>query len=94
MFVHVNWLIVGKVSADFTTRESAWRSMLRTSLGEAENFYPEILESIPDIGPVVVVLYQVLGIVLLLNVLIAIFLEVRSGSGEERELYSAAVGMS
>lgn len=59
--------------------------MLRTSLGEAENFYPEILGAVPDIGPVVVILYQVLGIVLLLNVLIAIFLEVRSRSGRERE---------
>ncbi|CAM9826595.1 unnamed protein product, partial [Sphacelaria rigidula] len=79
VFVHVNWLIVGKVSADFTTNQSAWRSMLRTSLGEAENFYPEILGAVPDIGPVVVILYQVLGIVLLLNVLIAIFLEAYRG---------------
>lgn len=71
------WLLVGSSIEEFSTLQRAWQSVTRISLGESENFYPQILEAQPTLGPVVVVLYQVLGIVLLLNVVIAILLEVR-----------------
>lgn len=76
MFANMTWLLVGSSAKEFFTLEEAWRSVLRISLGEAENFYPQILAAQPTVGPVVIVLYQVLGIVLLLNVVIAIILEV------------------
>lgn len=53
--------------------------MLRISLGESEKIFPQIIEAQPTVGPLVVVLYQVLGVVLLFNVVIAIILEVRQG---------------
>lgn len=77
VFSSLTWLLVGSSTVEFSTLESAWKSVTRISLGESENFYPQILAAQPTVGPVVVVLYQVLGIVLLLNVVIAILLEVR-----------------
>lgn len=77
MFANLTWLLVGSSSAEFFTLEEAWRSVIRVTLGEAENFFPQILEAQPTVGPVIVVLYQVLGVVLLLNVVIAMLLEVR-----------------
>lgn len=76
VFSSLTWLLVGSSTQEFSTLEEAWKSVTRISLGESENFYPQILAAQPSVGPVVVVLYQVLGIVLLLNVVIAILLEV------------------
>lgn len=76
VFSSLTWLLVGSSTLEFSTLENAWKSVVRISLGESENFYPQILAAQPTVGPVVVVLYQVLGIVLLLNVVIAILLEV------------------
>lgn len=76
VFSSLTWLLVGSSTQEFSTLEDAWKSVTRISLGESENFYPQILAAQPTVGPVVVVLYQVLGIVLLLNVVIAILLEV------------------
>ncbi|CAN0552228.1 unnamed protein product, partial [Ectocarpus sp. 12 AP-2014] len=75
-FSALAWLLVGSSTKEFSTLGDAWRSVIRISLGESENFYPQILDAQPTVGPVVVVLYQVLGVVLLLNVVIAILLEV------------------
>lgn len=77
VFVQLLWLLTGSSAVEFSTLEGAWQSIIRISLGESENFYPQILEAQPSTGPIVVVLYQVLVIVLLLNVVIAIILEVR-----------------
>lgn len=77
VFTNLTWLLVGSSAIQFSTLEEAWRSVVRVSLGEYENFYPQILDAQPIVGPVIVVLYQVLGIVLLLNVVIAVLLEVR-----------------
>lgn len=76
VFSALTWLLVGSSTQEFSTLLDAFRSVTRISLGESENFYPQILAAQPSVGPVVVVLYQVLGIVLLLNVVIAILLEV------------------
>ncbi|CAM9848372.1 unnamed protein product, partial [Ectocarpus sp. 13 AM-2016] len=78
-FSALAWLLVGSSTKEFSTLEDAWRSVIRISLGESENFYPQILDAQPTVGPVVVVLYQVLGVVLLLNVVIAILLEAYRG---------------
>lgn len=78
VFTNLTWLLVGSSSKEFYTLEEAWKSIVRVSLGESENFYPQILTAKPDVGPVVVVLYQVLAVILLLNVVIAILLEVRT----------------
>eukprot|EP00904_Undaria_pinnatifida_P010525 jgi/Undpi1/6602/HiC_scaffold_20.g09081.m1 len=75
VFTNLTWLLVGSSAIQFSTLEEAWRSVVRVSLGEYENFYPQILDAQPIVGPVIVVLYQVLGIVLLLNVVIAVLLE-------------------
>ncbi|CAM9735015.1 unnamed protein product [Sphacelaria rigidula] len=79
VFVEVTWLLVGKGSAHFTRLGDALESMIRVSLGEGESFYPEILEVQPELGVVLVVFYQVLGVVLLLNVVVAILLEAYRG---------------
>lgn len=76
VFAPLTWLLVGSSTLEFSTLEKAWQSVTRISLGESENFYPQILEAQPTVGPVVVVLYQVLGVVLLLNVVIAVLLQV------------------
>lgn len=76
MFSALTWLLVGSSTEEFSSLDRAWASVTRISLGEGENFYPQILAAQPTVGPVVVVIYQVLGIVLLLNVVIAILLEV------------------
>ncbi|CAM9245358.1 unnamed protein product, partial [Laminaria digitata] len=75
VFTNLTWLLVGSHSEEFSTPGEAWRSVTRVSLGEYENFYPQILEAQPTVGPVIVVVYQVLGVVLLLNVVIAVLLE-------------------
>ncbi|CAM9350133.1 unnamed protein product [Ectocarpus sp. 8 AP-2014] len=100
-FAALTWLLVGSSTKEFSTLEDAWQSVTRISLGESENFYPQILDAQPTVGPVVVVLYQVLGVVLLLNVVIAILLEAYRGvvsgmRGEDTILQSfmAFVGMS
>ena len=77
VFTNLTWLLVGSSSTQFSTAGEAWRSVIRVSLGEYENFYPQILAAQPTVGPVIVVLYQVLGVVLLLHVVIAVLLEVR-----------------
>lgn len=77
VFVEVTWLIIGKGYGDFTKLGSAWRSMLRISLGEGENFYPNIKEAQPRVGAVLIIVYQMLGVVVLLNMIVAIILEVR-----------------
>ena len=77
VFANLTWLLVGSSTVEFSTLGEAWRSVVRVTLGESENFYPQILEAQPTVGPVIVVLYQVLGVVLLLNVVIAVLLEVR-----------------
>eukprot|EP00752_Nemacystus_decipiens_P012801 g11336.t1 len=101
VFSCLTWLLVGSSTVEFSTLESAWQSVTRISLGESENFYPQILAAQPSVGPVVVVLYQVLGIVLLLNVVIAILLEayrgvVRGMRGEDTifQSFVAFVGMT
>lgn len=76
VFSALTWLLVGSSTEEFSSLDRAWASVTRVSLGEGENFYPQILAAQPTVGPVVVVIYQVLGIVLLLNVVIAILLEV------------------
>ena len=76
VFSNLTWLLVGSTAVEFSTFEEAWKSIIRVSLGESENFYPQILAAQPQFGPVVVVLYQVLAIILLLNVVIAVLLEV------------------
>ncbi len=78
VFAALTWLLVGSSTFEFSDLDRAWQSVVRIFLGESENFYPQILEAQPTVGPVVVVLYQVLGVVLLLNVVIAILLEVGS----------------
>ncbi|CAN0001978.1 unnamed protein product [Ectocarpus fasciculatus] len=100
-FAALTWLLVGSSTKEFSTLEDAWQSVTRISLGESENFYPQILEAQPTVGPVVVVLYQVLGVVLLLNVVIAILLEAYRGvvsgmHGEDTifQSFVAFVGMS
>ncbi|CAM9584781.1 unnamed protein product [Ectocarpus sp. 4 AP-2014] len=100
-FAALTWLLVGSSTKEFSTLEDAWRSVTRISLGESENFYPQILDAQPTVGPVVVVLYQVLGVVLLLNVVIAILLEAYRGvvsgmRGEDTifQSFIAFVGMS
>ena len=77
MFSNLTWLLVGSSTPEFSSLDEAWRSVIRVTLGESENFYPQILAAQPTVGPVIVVLYQVLGVVLLLNVVIAVLLEVR-----------------
>ncbi|CAN0206803.1 unnamed protein product, partial [Ectocarpus sp. 12 AP-2014] len=100
-FSTLTWLLVGSSTKEFSTLEDAWQSVTRISLGESENFYPQILDAQPTVGPVVVVLYQVLGVVLLLNVVIAILLEAYRGvvsgmRGEDTifQSFIAFVGMS
>ncbi|CAM9848987.1 unnamed protein product [Ectocarpus sp. 6 AP-2014] len=100
-FAALTWLLVGSSTKEFSTLVEAWGSVTRISLGESENFYPQILDAQPTVGPVVVVLYQVLGVVLLLNVVIAIFLEAYRGvvsgvRGEDTifQSFIAFVGMS
>ncbi|CAM9624346.1 unnamed protein product, partial [Ectocarpus sp. 12 AP-2014] len=100
-FSALMWLLVGSSTKEFSTLEDAWQSVTRISLGESENFYPQILDAQPTVGPVVVVLYQVLGVVLLLNVVIAILLEAYRGvvsgmRGEDTifQSFIAFVGMS
>lgn len=77
VFVEVTWLIIGTGLGDFTLFSSAWQSMLRISLGEGENFYPQIKETQPEVGAVLIITYQVLGVVVLLSMVVAIILEVR-----------------
>lgn len=77
MFTNLTWLLVGSRSEEFFTPGEAWRSITRISLGECGIFYPQILEAQPTVGPVIVVVLQVLQMVLLLNVVIAVLLEVR-----------------
>lgn len=76
MFANLTWLLVGTRIEDFSTAKEAWQSVIRVFLGEYETFYQQIMEAQPTVGPVIVVAYQVLGVVLLLNVVIAVLLEV------------------
>lgn len=77
VFTNLTHLLAGSSCKDFSTLEEAWRSAIRVSLGEYNNFYPQILAVQPTVGPVIVVFYQVLAVILLLNVVIAILVEVR-----------------
>ncbi|CAM9204720.1 unnamed protein product, partial [Sphacelaria rigidula] len=79
VFVEVTWLIIGTGLGDFTLFSSAWQSMLRISLGEGENFYPQIKETQPEVGAVLIITYQVLGVVVLLSMVVAIILEAYRG---------------
>ncbi|CAM9198098.1 unnamed protein product, partial [Laminaria digitata] len=85
VFMNLTWLLVGSRSEAFTTTAETWRSVIRIALGEYENFYPQIMEAQPTVGPVVVVVYQVLEVVLLLNVVIAVLLEVLVVGGMQDE---------
>lgn len=76
VFTNLTWLMVGSSAIEFSSLDEAWQSVIRVSLGESENFYPQILAAQPTFGPIVIVFYQVLGLVLLLNVVIAVLLEV------------------
>ena len=76
MFANLTWFLVGSRLRDFSTAGEAWRSVIRVLLGEYETFYQQIMEAQPTVGPLIVVAYQVLGVVLLLNVVIAVLLEV------------------
>lgn len=76
MFANLTYLLAGSGCEHFSTLGEAWRSAIRVSLGEYNNFYPQILAAQPTVGPVIVVLYQVLAVILLLNVVIAILVEV------------------
>ncbi|CAM9200045.1 unnamed protein product [Ascophyllum nodosum] len=95
VFSNLTWLLVGSTAVEFSTFEEAWKSIIRVSLGESENFYPQILAAQPQFGPVVVVLYQVLAIILLLNVVIAVLLEayrgVRGGMKGEDTIFQSLV---
>lgn len=77
MFTNLTWFFVGPRSEDFSTPRGAWQSVIRVTLGEYETFYSQITEAQPTVGPIIVLVYQVLGVVLLLNVVIAVLLEVR-----------------
>ncbi|CAN0453570.1 unnamed protein product, partial [Hapterophycus canaliculatus] len=59
VFSALTWLLVGSSTEEFSTLDKAWASVTRVSLGEGENFYPQILAAQPTVGPVVVVIYQV-----------------------------------
>lgn len=85
----LTWLLIGKGSDEFDSLMDALRSMMRISLGESENFYPQMLEVQPEVGPVVITLFHVLVVVLLLNVVVAIILEVRGGGYEGSAICTA-----
>lgn len=101
VFVDLTWLLIGKGSDEFDSLMDALRSMMRISLGESENFYPQMLEVQPEVGPVVITLFHVLVVVLLLNVVVAIILEayrgVAAGMRDEDTIFqslAAFVGMT
>lgn len=89
VFSIILWLLAGTTAGEFSTMEGAFCSIIRISLGESENFYPQILEAQSAVGSAVIVLYQVLGVVLLLTVVIAIILEVRRCAALEALLFNA-----